>query len=71
MKLVLWYSMKCELWNILITKCKDRSICLDPFLVREQVKYLTLLAVLQVTDYIHDVTQVLKSLKRKPISNDQ
>lgn len=49
----------------------DRSIRLDPFLVFEQVKYLTLFALFQVADYIHDVTQVLESLKRKPTYNYQ
>ena len=49
----------------------DRSICLHPFLVLEQVKYLRLFALFQVTDYIHDTIQVLESLQRKPIYNFQ
>ena len=56
MELVLWCSLGYEFWNILATYCKDGRICLDAFLVREQLKYLTLFALLQVTVFIHDIT---------------
>ena len=49
MDMVPWYSLEYEFRNILTTYCKDGSICLDPFLVREPVKYLTLFALFHLS----------------------